>query len=83
MLVSMKVVHRSKSSVFLKHSPPYFLRLNLELIDLATLASQETPGILLSQLPHCWAYRHTLLCPVFTWGLNSSPIALLSKPLTH
>lgn len=33
------------------------LSLNLGLIDLARLAGQQGPGILLSLLPQCWNYR--------------------------
>lgn len=36
--------------------------LSLEEINLATLAGQHAPGLLLSQHPQGWDYRHLLLC---------------------
>lgn len=66
---------------FLNCFPPYSLRLvlslNLEVIDLARLASQQA-GDSLSPCPLCWYYRCALPCLAFAWvlgDLNTGPHA--------
>lgn len=61
--------------IFFSCSLPYFLHLslNLELINLTILASQQVPGILLP--PQHWDYKHEPLGPHFK-NLASSDLSL-------
>lgn len=80
------------SDIFLNHSPPYCLiqgsLLNLEFDNSAGLASQRTPGILLSLPLRCWDYNACCYAGVFYrfWGprvLVASIVATEQYPFQY